>query len=116
MSTIFPPLKPDRCLLWIALHPDSGVTGRFAALEAVLKGCRLHPLDMTACAEIVIVEEAALRAQLQAVRAALGPADRLHLVSAQGGRLNVEAIAAPGGSLSPGAQATDGPRPPWRQG
>ncbi|MEL7673564.1 MAG: hypothetical protein AAGU78_07480 [Chloroflexota bacterium] len=116
MSMIFPPLKSDRCLLWIALHPDGGATGRFAALEAVLKTCRLHPLDMTGCAEIVIVEEAALRAQLHTVRATLGPADRLHLISVQGARLSVEVIAAPGADLSPGAQAADGPRPPWRQG
>lgn len=114
MSMIFPPLKPDRCLLWITLHPDDEAAERGDALEAALKTCRLHPLDMTACAEIVIVEEAALREKLHAVRAVLGPADRLHLVSAQGARLNVEVIATSGVDLSPGV-APDRLRPSWRQ-
>ncbi len=114
MSLTFPPIKADRCLLWIALHPDDGVRERFAALEAALKTCRLHPLDMTASAEIVIVDKAAIRAQLDAVRAALGPGDRLHLVSAQGDRLSVEVIAAPGEPLAADWPRGEGSRPPWR--
>lgn len=114
MGLTFPPIKADRCVLWITLHADEDARERFAALEAVLKTCRLHPLDMTASAELVIVDAAALRAQLDAVRAALGPGDRLHLISAQGDRLNVEVIAAPDEPLSPDFPAHDGPRPPWR--
>ena len=114
MSMTFPPIKPDRCVLWITLHADGAAPERFAALEAVLKTCRLHPLDMTASAELVIVDEAALRAQLDAVRAALGPGDRLHLISAQGDRLNVEVIAAPDEPVSPDVPTREGPRPPWR--
>lgn len=114
MSITFPPIKADRCLLWITLQADDGATERFAALEAVLKSCRLHPLDMTACAELVIADEAAVRAQLYALRSALGPGDRLHLVSAQGDRLSVEVIAAPDAPLSTDWPRRDGPRPPWR--
>ncbi|NLE53214.1 MAG: hypothetical protein GX613_17595 [Chloroflexi bacterium] len=114
MSMTFPPIKPDRCVLWITLHADGAAPERFAALEAVLKTCRLHPLDMTASAELVIVEEAAVRAQLDALRGALGPGDRLHLISAQADRLSVEVIAAPGETLSAQWPRTDGPRPPWR--
>jgi hypothetical protein len=89
----FPPMKADRGLLWITLHPDETVAARYAALRAVLKECRLHPVDMTAAAEIVIVEEAAFRAHLDAVRAALGADDMLHLVTtAAGERLVVEVI------------------------
>ncbi len=89
----FPPMKADRGLLWIALHPDETVAARYAALRAVLKECRLHPVDTTAAAEIVIVEEAALRERLEAVRAALGVGDILHLVTtAPGERLVVEVI------------------------
>lgn len=114
MSLTFPPIKADRCLLWIALRADEGAPARFAALEAVLKTCRLHPLDLTACAEVVIVDEAAVRAQLEGLRAALGPGDRLHLVSAQGDRLSVEVIAAPGETLSAQGPRNTGPRPLWR--
>jgi hypothetical protein len=89
----FPPMKSDRGLLWITLHPDETVAARYAALRAVLKECRLHPVDTTAAAEIVIVEEAALRERLDAVRATLGSGDVLHLVtSAPGERLVVEVI------------------------
>ncbi len=89
----FPPMKADRCLLWITLHPDERVAARYAALRAVLKECRLHPVDTTAAAEIVIVEEAALRERLDAVRSALGAEDVLHLVTTlSGGRLVVEVI------------------------
>jgi hypothetical protein len=89
----FPPMKSDRGLLLITLQPDDTVAARYAALRAVLKECRLHPVDTTGAAEIVIVEEAALRERLDAVRAALGPGDMLHLVTATSGeRLVVEVI------------------------
>ncbi len=89
----FPPIKAGRALLWITLYPDETVSTRYAALRAVLKLCRLHPVDTTPTAEIVIVEEEAFRAHLDDVRAALGPEDRLHLVSTAGGRLVVDVIA-----------------------
>lgn len=102
----FPPLKPGRCLLWIALAPDPAAATRYAALRAVLKTCRLHPLDAMAWAEVVIVEEEALRARLDEVRALLGAGDSLHLVTANGDRLSVESLRGGRG---------DGPpvRPPW---
>lgn len=115
MSLTFPPIKADRCLLWIALHPDDGARERFAALEAVLKTCRLHPLDSAASFEVVVVDEAAIRAQLGAVRSALAPGDRLHLVSAQGDRLSIEVIAAPDEPLSADWPREDRPFPPWRR-
>ncbi len=101
----FPPIKPGRCLLWIALTPDAGAGARYAALRAVLKTCRLHPLDATACAEVVIVEEASLRARLGDVQALLGAGDTLHLVTVSGERLSVEALHGPGRDMPA--------RPPW---
>ena len=100
----FPPIKPGRCLLWIALAPDPDAAARYAALRAMLKTCRLHPLDATAWAEVVIVEEEALRTRLDEVRALLGAGDFLHLVTASGDRLSVESL-----------RGGDGPpaRPPW---
>jgi len=115
MSISFPPIKADRCLLWIALNPDGGVRERFAALEAILKTCRLHPLTMTPAAEAVIVDEAALRHQIEAVRAVLGPGDRLFLIGAQGERLRVEQIAPPGEDVLPGQPLPVEQRPPWRR-
>jgi hypothetical protein len=50
-------------------------------------------VDFTPTAEIVIVEEAALREHLDEVRATLGAGDTLHLVSASGERLGVESIS-----------------------
>jgi hypothetical protein len=91
----FPPIKPDRCLLWITLRSDETVTSRYAALRTVLKLCRLHPVDTTPTAEIVIVEEAAFRARLDHVRAVLGAGDMLHLVTTAGERLVVEVIEPP---------------------
>lgn len=90
-----PPIKPDRCLLWITLRADGTVQARYAALRAVLKTCRLHPLDTTAAAELVIVEEAALRVRLAEVRATLAEGDTLHLITHSGGRLVVEVIEPP---------------------
>lgn len=101
----FPPLKADRCLLWITLAPDDSAPARYAALRAVLKACRLHPLDVTPCAALVIVEEEALRAHLDEVRAVLGAGDALHLITVAGDRLSVEALR--------GADAEPLPRPPW---
>ena len=101
----FPPIKPGRCLLWIALAPDPDAAVRYAALRAVLKTCRLHPLDATAWAEVVIVEEEALRARLDEVRALLGAGDSLHLATASGDRLSVESLRG-GDKGSPA-------RPPW---
>jgi hypothetical protein len=91
----FAPLKADRCLLWISLREDTTVSERYAALRAALKPCRLHPLDTTAGAELVIVEEAAFDAQADAIRAALGPGDMLHKIAGAGGRLVVTVIALP---------------------
>jgi len=91
----FPPLKADRCLLLITLAPDSAAPTRHAALRAVLKACHLHPLDTTPCAELVIVEEKALRAHLDSLRAALGAGDVLHVIVAAGDRLNVETVRGP---------------------
>ncbi len=115
MTIRFPPIKADRCLLWIALNPDGGVRERFAALEAILKTCRLHPLTMTPAAEVVIVEEAALRRQIEAVRAALGSGDRLLLIGAQGERLHVEQIAPPDEDAPPVYPIPVEQRPPWRR-
>lgn len=107
---IFPAIKPDRALLVIALRADETVAERYAALRAVLKVCRLHPLDTTPASEIVIVEEAAFRARLAEVRATLGADDLLHLVTLRpGGRLGVEAITAPD------VDDPLGPRPPARR-
>lgn len=91
----FPPLKTGRCLLWITLAPDDDAPARYAALRAVLKACRLHPLDVTPWAALVIVEEAALRARLDDVCAALGANDSLHLITVTGERLNVETVRSP---------------------
>lgn len=91
----FPPIKPDRALLWITLAPDASAAERSAALRTVLKQCRLHPLDTTPSAELVIVEEAAFRAHQDAICATLGPADRLHLIARAGDRLAVEVFTAP---------------------
>lgn len=100
----FPSIKPGRCLLWITLAPDPNTAARYTALRTVLKTCRLHPLDATAWAEVVIVEEEALRARLDDVRALLGTGDVLHLVTASGNRLSVESLR--GGDEPPA-------RPPW---
>ncbi len=88
----FPPLKADRCLLCITLAPDDDAPVRYAALRAVLKACRLHPLGVTPGAVLAIVEEEALRAHLDEVRAALGTGDMLHLITAAGDRLTVEVV------------------------
>lgn len=99
----FPPIKADRCLLWITLHPDETAPARAGALRAALKPCRLHPLDGTAGSELVIVDEAALEQHLDAVRGALGERDVLHVIRRHGERLSVAVIA--------GAAAAR--RPPW---
>ncbi len=101
----FPPIKPGRCLLWIALAPGPDAAARYVALRAVLKACRLHPLDATAWAEVVIVEEEVLRARLGDVRALLDAGDVLHLVTASGDRLSVESLRGGGDKLPA--------RPPW---
>jgi len=104
----FPPIKADRALLCIMLAPDATAADRYRALHDILRACRLHPLDTTTSAVLVIVEEAAFRARLDAVRAALGPDDALHLIAAEGGRLAVEAITA-----TPADGERPSPRPPW---
>ena len=108
----YPPIKADRALLWITLHPDKGVGERYAALRALLKTCRLHPLDTTASAELVIVEEAAFRAQVEEIRRTLGEQDVLHLVTQRGGRLEVETIEATN-HPTPVPQRPRSQRPPW---
>ncbi len=108
----YPPIKTDRALLWVMLHPDERAGERYAALHAVLKACRLHPLDTTASAELVIVEEVAFRAHIEKVRLVLGEQDVLHLVTLQGGRLTVETIEATG-TLSAASQRPSAQRPPW---
>lgn len=109
----FPPIKAGRCLLWVTLQPDKTVMARYAALHAVLKQCHLHPVDTTPAAEIVIVEEAALRAHLEEVQAALGEGDTLHLVTASGERLVIEVIAAPGGLADSPPKPSSERRPIW---
>ena len=109
----FPPIKAGRALLWITLHPDDTVSTRYAALRAVLKLCRLHPVDTTSAAELVIVEEAAFRAHLDDVRAALGAGDMLHLVSVAGERLAVDVIAAPDVESDPVPNRPPDRRPIW---
>ena len=109
----FAPIKADRCLLWISLREDATVTERYAALREVLKGCRLHPLDTTAGAELVIVEEAAFDAQIAAVRAALGEGDMLHKISASGDRLTVSVTAAPDVLADRLPNRPPERRPPW---
>lgn len=109
----FPPIRTGRCLLWITLHPDETVRARDAALRAVLRECRLHPLDTTAGAELVIVEEAALEAHLDAVRAALGAGDMIHRITGRGDRLLVSVIAAPDVEADPLPARPPERRPPW---
>lgn len=109
----FPPLKPDRALLWITLVPDDSVRARYEALRAILKQCRLHVQDTTASAQLVIVEEAALRAHEDAIRAALGPGDMLHLITASGDRLRVSVIAPPGVMADRQPRRPPERRPPW---
>ncbi len=109
----FPPIKSDRALLWITLHADATVAERYTALHGVLKTCRLHPLDTTAASELVIVDEAAFREQLAAVRAALGEGDMLHLIARVGERLQVEVIAPPDVDADALPQRPDERRPPW---
>jgi hypothetical protein len=86
---------------------------RYAALHAVLKQCRLHPVDTTPAAEIVIVEETALRAHLEDVQATIGAGDTLHLVTASGERLVIEVIAAPGGLADSPPELVSWRRPVW---
>lgn len=109
----FPPIKPDRCLLWITLHPDDNVATRYAALKAALKPCRLHPLDTTASAELVIVEAEALNTHMAAVRDALGPADMIHRITGSGGRLQVSVIAPAGVTVEAMPVRPPEQRPPW---
>jgi hypothetical protein len=109
----FPPIKADRCLLWITLHPDADVKTRYAALRAVLKQCHLHPLDTTPTAEVVIVEEAALDAHLAEVRAVLGEHDMLHKITKRGDRLYVNVIASPGVMADDLARRPADRRPAW---
>ena len=112
---IFPPINADRCLLWITLARDETAVERYAALRAALKSCRLHPLDTTPSAELVIVKATALDAHLDMVRAALGPDDMLHRIDQRGGRLQVTVIAAPSIMDDPLTGRPPGRRPPWRQ-
>lgn len=109
----FAPIKADRCLLWISLRPDETVHARYTALRAVLKQCRLHPLDTTADAELVIVEEAALREHLAEVQAALGEGDMLHKITKAGERLYVNVIAAPGVMADNLSNRPPGRKPVW---
>ena len=112
----FPPIKADRCLLWISLRPDATVRDRYAALRAVLKDCRLHPLDTTASAELVIVEEAAFDAHRAEVLAVLGAGDVLHKIGKTGDRLVVNVIAPPDVMADPLPNRPASRRPPWLQG
>lgn len=109
----FPPIKSGRALLWITLRADDQAAERYTALRAVLKSCRLHPLDTTGASELVIVEEAALRAQLGTVRAALGAGDMLHLIARHGERLAVEVIAPPDVDADNLPDRPSERRPPW---
>lgn len=109
----FPPLKADRCLLWISLHPDDTVQARYENLRAALKPCRLHPLDTTASAELVIVEKAALEEHLATVRAALGPDDILHKITTIGDRLYVNVIASAAAQPDNLNKRPVDHRPPW---
>lgn len=109
----FPPLKADRCLLWISLQEDDTVQTRYAALRAVLKHCRLHPLDTTAGAELVIVEAAAFDAHITQIRAALGEGDMIHKISARGDRLAVTVTAQPGVMADRLPNRPPERRPPW---
>ena len=109
----FPPIKADRCLLWISLRPDETVRERYTALRAVLKDCRLHPLDTTASAELVIVEEAAFDAHRAEVLTALGAGDVLHKISTVGDRLVVNVVAPPDVMADPLPNRPSSRRPPW---
>ncbi len=109
----FPPIKSDRALLWITLVADDTVMARAAALRATLKSCRLHPLDTTGSAELVIVDPVLIREHRAAVRATLGDGDMLHLIVRVGERLTVEVIAQPtvNDDLIPDRPTVR--RPPW---
>ena len=112
----FPPIKADRCLLWITLRSDDTAAARYTALRAVLKSCRLHPLDTTASAELVIVEEAAFEANRAAVVAALGEGDMIHKITKTGDRLYVNVVAPPGVMADPIPNRPADRRPPWLEG
>jgi hypothetical protein len=109
----FPPIRPNRCLLWITLHPDETVRARYEALRAVLNACRLHPLDTTPVSQVVIVEEAAIRPRMEDIRALLGPNDMLHMVTTVGERLRVTVIAPPGVMADDLARRPAERRPTW---
>ncbi len=99
--------------MWITLRPDSTAADRYAALHAVLKTCRLHPLDTTGASELVIVEEAALREHTGAVRAVLGQGDMLHVIARVGDRLSVDVIAPPDVEADSVPDRPAERRPPW---
>lgn len=109
----FPPIKPDRALLMIALEPDPQAVERWQQLQPILKQCRLHPLDTSPGAQIVIVEAEALRAQLSAVQAVLGPNDMLHLITAHAGRLSIQAITGPEAAADRLPDRPPARRPVW---
>lgn len=109
----FPPIKNDRALLWITLVADDTAAERATALRAVLKQCRLHPLDTTGSAELVIVDPALVREQIAAVCAALGDGDMLHLITRMGDRLSVEVIARPAVDEDELPARPAPRRPPW---
>ncbi len=109
----FPPIRPGRCLLWITLRQDETVRDRYMALRAVLRECRLHPLDTTAGAELVIVEEAALEARLGAIRDALGDGDIIHCIACRNDRLLVSVIGGPEVTDEPLPARPPEHRPPW---
>ncbi len=112
----YPPIRPDRCLLWITLRPDATAKARYQALQAVLKQCRLHPMDTTACSQVVVVEEAALQAHLDAARATLGEGDMLHRVRIMQGRLQVTVIAPPEVMADSLVRRPPERLPPWLRG
>lgn len=109
----FPPIKSDRALLWITLVANDTVAERATALRTVLKQCRLHPLDTTGSAELVIVDPVLIREQIMAVRAVLGDGDMLHLIVRVGDRLTVEVIAPPGVDEDVLPVRPTVRRPPW---
>lgn len=108
----FAPIRADRCILILTLHADDAAAARYAALRDVLKQCRLHPLDTTPVSQLVIVEAAAFTAQLDAVRALLGPQDMIHMISIVKERLMTRLIAP--AALQQESYPRDAARrPPW---
>ena len=110
---IFPPIKPDRALLWLTLQYDEGADSRFSLIKNALKQCRLHPLDTTAGSAILIVGTEAFNAHRTTIHNLLGPGDLIHFITVNNGRLSVEVIAGSDANLDTIEKRPEIRRPEW---